>query len=223
MAGTNLNNLDRIQLVKAPNGTFWYVNGNGAWQQFTLGGGDCCNGTITAEGNITIESTGGSVGVDAADEINAEAQNNAYYGSVNGTITVQSRGNATMQSLNGNLLLNSPNGNVLVNGVKVYKALLTQTGTNAPVATVLQNSLGVTPTYGYTDIGIYTITATSTLTLNKTAVSFGSNISINDVDAAFIQSNNLSVNGFTFVTFDVSSAAFNGVLNNTLITIEVYP
>lgn len=118
MAGTNLNNLDPIFLKKAPNGTFWYVNGNGAWQQFTLGGGgDCCNGTITAEGNITIASTGGSVGVDAADQINAEAQNNVGIGSVNGTITVQSRLKATLQSTNNDTeVISGATSNVNIKG-----------------------------------------------------------------------------------------------------------
>ena len=32
---------------------------------------------------------------------------------------------------------------------KVYTALLTQTGTNAPVATVLENTLGGTPVWSY--------------------------------------------------------------------------
>jgi hypothetical protein len=40
---------------------------------------------------------------------------------------------------------------------KVYTALLIQNGTSAPVATVLQNTLGVVPTYAYTNVGQYTI------------------------------------------------------------------
>ena len=40
---------------------------------------------------------------------------------------------------------------------KVYTALLTQTGTNPPVATVLENTLGVNLTFGYLAIGVYTI------------------------------------------------------------------
>jgi hypothetical protein len=128
-----------------------------------------------------------------------------------------------MQSTNGNLLLNSPNGNVLVNGVKRYKALLTQSGTDAPVATVLENSLGVVPSYGYVDVGTFTITATGVLTLNKTTILFGSNISTDFLDTAFIQSTNLTLDGLTFWTYDFQTNATNGVLLNTLITIEVYP
>lgn len=41
---------------------------------------------------------------------------------------------------------------------KVYTALLTQTGTDAPVATVLENTLDFTPSFIYSDIGVYIVT-----------------------------------------------------------------
>jgi hypothetical protein len=208
--------------VKAPNGTFWYVNGNGAWQEFTTGGsGDCCNGTIEAEGNVAIESTGGSVGVDAADEINVEAVNNVGIGSINGTITVQSRGNATMQSLNGNLLLNSPNGNVLVNGVKVYKALLTQSGTDAPVATILENSLGGTIVWTYNTVGTYIGTLVDAFPSAKTAVH------PIQTYADGIQSKGMIYRGDDANIYILTSidgiTLSNGELDNNLVYIEVYP
>lgn len=58
-------------------------------------------------------------------------------------------------------------------GYKVYTALLTQTGTNAPVATVLENTLGETPTWYYDfydeGVGRYQARFTSSiLTENKT-------------------------------------------------------
>jgi len=40
-------------------------------------------------------------------------------------------------------------------GYKTYKALLTQAGTNAPEATVLENSLGLNPSYAYNGAGDY--------------------------------------------------------------------
>ena len=46
---------------------------------------------------------------------------------------------------------------------KVYTALLTQTGTNAPVATVLENTLGVIVSWGYNSVGSYILTAESSL------------------------------------------------------------
>ena len=49
-----------------------------------------------------------------------------------------------------------PNGVLnLDNGVKVYRALLTQTGTNAPVATVTENTLGGDVVWTYNAEGTY--------------------------------------------------------------------
>jgi len=42
-------------------------------------------------------------------------------------------------------------------GYKVYSALLVQTGTFAPVAFVLQNTLGIIPTYSYYSVGYYAL------------------------------------------------------------------
>lgn len=43
---------------------------------------------------------------------------------------------------------------------KVYTALLTQSGTSAPTATVLENTLGVTLTWSYSGVGEYLATST---------------------------------------------------------------
>jgi len=56
-------------------------------------------------------------------------------------------------------------------GYLVYTALLTQTGTDAPVATVLENTLGGTVVWTYDDIGLYQGTLTDAFTENKTWIS----------------------------------------------------
>ena len=54
---------------------------------------------------------------------------------------------------------------------KVYTALLTQTGTNAPVAIVLENTLGGTVTFERSGVGNYAAVSVGNLfTLNKTVV-----------------------------------------------------
>ena len=56
-------------------------------------------------------------------------------------------------------------------GYTAYTALLNQTGTAVPVATVLQNTTGGTFTWARQSTGNYTITASSALfTVNKTIV-----------------------------------------------------
>ena len=56
-------------------------------------------------------------------------------------------------------------------GYTLYTALITQAGTAAPTATVLQNTITGTLTWGYTSPGIYTLTSNGTpFTSNKTIV-----------------------------------------------------
>lgn len=57
-----------------------------------------------------------------------------------------------------------------ISGFKVYIATVTQTGTNAPVPTVLFNSLGGTPAWSYAGVGIYNLTLASAFPENKTAI-----------------------------------------------------
>jgi hypothetical protein len=51
-----------------------------------------------------------------------------------------------------------------------YVALLSQTGTNAPVATVLENTLGGTVVWAYVETGVYSATLANAFTTGKTVV-----------------------------------------------------
>ncbi|CAI2769160.1 hypothetical protein [Flavobacterium collinsii] len=53
---------------------------------------------------------------------------------------------------------------------KVYTALLSQSGTNPPVATVLENTLGGLPVWSRAGLGSYSCTLTGTFASNKTVV-----------------------------------------------------
>jgi len=77
-------------------------------------------------------------------------------------------------------------------GYTVYTAALIQTGTSAPVATVLQNTTGGTFTYSYVSVGKYKIEASGIkLPANKVALfmssstgdlNLGGKISQDDID-----------------------------------------
>jgi hypothetical protein len=56
---------------------------------------------------------------------------------------------------------------------KVYRALLTQTGTDAPTATVLENTLGGTVVWTRDNPGRYDATLAGAFTENKTATNSG--------------------------------------------------
>lgn len=66
-------------------------------------------------------------------------------------------------------------------GVKIYRVIVAQSGTSAPTATVLGNSLGGTPTFARSAAGQYTITLAGAFTSNKTFIKIsGINTVAND-------------------------------------------
>tara|TARA_A100001201_G_C3956125_1_gene161161 strand:+ start:24 stop:470 length:447 start_codon:yes stop_codon:yes gene_type:complete len=82
------------------------------------------------------------------------------------------------QKTTGGTNQTNPTKNFTVDGVvqagigyTAYTALVTQTGTDAPVATILKNNTGYTYTWARTGGGTYTITASgNAFTSNKTIV-----------------------------------------------------
>ncbi len=76
----------------------------------------------------------------------------------------------TADGTNGQVLQTNGSGTLSWFGAKKYVALLTQTGTNAPTATVLDNTLGGTLVWSYDGVGTYIGTLTGAFTLDKTSV-----------------------------------------------------
>lgn len=117
-------------------------------------------------------------------------------------------------------------------GVKEYVALLTQTGTNAPVATILKNTLGGVPVWTYSTVGTYLATLASAFTVNKTIVLTPYLIEPSSEPIPCILSKIISANvievytgtlnnttGDEFTRFDFN----NSTLTASFIKIEVYP
>ena len=75
--------------------------------------------------------------------------------------------NFTVSAINTFVLANS--------GVKSYNASLVQTGTNAPVATVMSNGLSAAIAWTREGVGVYVGTLTGAFTANKTSVIVQSN------------------------------------------------
>ena len=96
----------------------------------------------------------------------------------------------TMQLLDhdGNVIaavVKSVDGNVTmsVDGQpKVYRALLTQTGTDAPVATVLENTLGGEVVWTRGSPGTYAGTLANAFTADKTFVNIQGDLTVGDWD-----------------------------------------
>ena len=100
-----------------------------------------------------------------------------------------------------------------------YIALLTQTSTDAPVATVLSSNLTGTFTWARTGVGVYTLTASAAIfTANKTIVflNAGSDIPI-------ITGERTSDTVLTVKTFDpFTAAAADAAITNGAFEVRIY-
>jgi hypothetical protein len=110
----------------------------------------------------------------------------------------------------------------------VYTALLNQTGTDAPVATVLENTLGGTPVWSRSMQGVYVLTLAGAFTVGKTAV-FVTPTRAGATTAAHIieAMSNVSADSLTIVTSrqdgtNGTSGELDSLLTNVSIKIEVY-
>lgn len=121
-----------------------------------------------------------------------------------------------------------------INGVKVYRALLTQVGTDAPVATVSENSLGGAVVWTRAEAGVYIGTLVGAFTPNKTFPLVGTRRPINEgggdgfvysfgLERADTDSITLSTARIS-VTFGSISIVFDdGFLNETSVLIYINP
>ena len=104
---------------------------------------------------------------------------------------------------------------------KVYTALLTQTGTNAPTATVLENTLGGTVVWTRTGVGIYNATLSGAFTTSKT-ITFGTFGNVDNPSLNTLDFQQISVNSMFLIT-RVSGTATDSVMDvNTSIEIRIY-
>lgn len=111
---------------------------------------------------------------------------------------------------------------------KVYTALVNQAGTNAPVFTILENSLELTFTINRDFAGQYTIfNFNKPLPLNKTTVDIGiskatSNFGETKFNVNAVQSTSTAIQINTFFAIASTWSRADTCLNNTLIEIRVY-
>jgi hypothetical protein len=113
---------------------------------------------------------------------------------------------------------------------KKYVALITQDGTNAPTAIVLENTLGFTPTFTRLYAGVYQILSNGGWTENKTAVIFGppgygyaSGADPLIILFQWVGQNEIIICTYSMVGEPADSLISDAIgLNNTLLEIRVY-
>jgi hypothetical protein len=107
---------------------------------------------------------------------------------------------------------------------KVYTALLTQSGTDAPVATVLENTLGGEVVWSYIDVGVYEGVLAGAFVDEKTWCSGW--VSISDVGTQFFAAKLYRVSNDAVrisIGKPVSESAQNSALSSSSFEIRVYP
>lgn len=110
---------------------------------------------------------------------------------------------------------------------KVYTALITQSGTDAPVANVLANTVGVSVTWIYTGVGTYGCNSESLFTLGKTVVLTHADPSYKTI-GHFLQADlrNANSNGITFMSWTQDLAMgptlADDLVDHDLVEIRVY-
>ena len=117
--------------------------------------------------------------------------------------------------------------NYILNGLdtrpyKVYTALLSQTGTNAPVATVLENTLGGTVVWSYVDIGTFSGITTGKFLNNKTYLYINSASETGNMLDGLAGVSQISEDEINVITVSSGADVSNDILNQASIEIRVY-
>lgn len=119
--------------------------------------------------------------------------------------------------------LNDEIKTIQISNYKVFTALLTQSGTEAPVATVLDNTIG-NIWFTYDSVGNYFVNSDGLFIENKswtpTILIFNDTAGIRDGEICEIRRENS--NQYNILTFDQSGTNINNQLNNTPIEIRIY-
>jgi hypothetical protein len=112
----------------------------------------------------------------------------------------------------------------LVRGHKVYTALLTQTSTNAPTATVLENTLGGTVVWARSIAGTYTATLAGAFPAAKTVVTVNCLLDLNlGTGGTYVTATRTSDDVLTVYSASEDSIVDGAMGTSTSIIVMVYP
>ena len=103
---------------------------------------------------------------------------------------------------------------------KKYRALLTQSGTNAPTAVVLENTLGGSPVLSYSGGGIYVLTLSGAFLTDKVFLSYEARKSSG---VSWIVAYRSSDNTIAIQSYDSAGNLTDGIMSSLSFEINVYP
>jgi len=183
------------------------------------------NSTTSTDLNLSLTRSGsGAIGFNVRSSgnffINNRFGTNVFEIADLGAATFSSSVTATSHVTTGGSATQFVKGDgSLTVGYKVYTALLTQSGTAAPVATVLENTLGGTVVWSRTaSAGVYQGTLSNAFINLKTYVMLANTAATNSKSIAYRFSSNI----VSVVTLDSSNTQADDKLIETSIEIRVY-
>lgn len=117
--------------------------------------------------------------------------------------------------------INSEQGRYLGVAYKSYAGFITQTGTNDPVADLLENNIGLI-TLARTGVGIYTFNSDGLFTTNKTLPNTNLETHIDEDTGNKFTIRRLSANIIELRTYNDSGILTDGLLNSRYVEIKVF-
>lgn len=147
--------------------TYDATNGGDSWQFGSNSGDFSFNNTSASTTPLTVKS-GGNILIGTTTDSGDKLR-------VNGTVRLDNLAGTGTRTVVADASGNLSASATSTSTYKVYTALVTQSGTSAPTAIVLENTTGATITFARTGAGMYTATFSSAvLTTNKTTMSISS-------------------------------------------------
>lgn len=212
---TTDNGIDRVQV----NGTISATAGTTANQvvvKSQLDGKVSLTGNETVAGNKTLSGTTTLNETIIREGYQLKFIKGVMYQSSVGTNALTNNRTVSFPDASGTVALVET-----VRPYKVYTALLSQSGTSAPTATVLENTLGGTIVWTRSNTGQYVGTLTGAFTDQKTIIFVNrSNPSATAFDTN-MAANVININTVGYTTFS-NSAYVDGQTNSASIEIRVY-
>lgn len=138
------------------------------------------------------------------------------------TGTPLSAGSTVVVNTNDNVSEALTNIVPLLPKFKVFRGLISQTGTSVPTITVLENTLGFNITANYSGVGLYGLVSGGALDNAKTFYSFQLNNLSNTV-ANTLRAGKTGSNNFTIYSYGPGNVLTNGIMVNCPFEILLYP
>jgi len=106
---------------------------------------------------------------------------------------------------------------------RIYRALITQSGTNAPTAVVLENTFGATLTFSYNVVGQYRVNLAGAFTVNQTAITLDQSL-MNVSIGKYAGASPGDIDSCDIYVVDMTDHLFyDGFLVDNVLQIIVYP